>query len=294
MKQKAFTPIFADILKSKVSENLYKYNNPDYDWEKEAQEAGAIIELDFEEPDLSGMMEYADNSLAKNDFFAGKILFEGFSHLTPLQAAQTHLWQYLSHVALYKYMYVRWFGKWNNEKQTQFCVNNIIAHWFHQNKIRNWLEGLYWSFRCTAIQQEDGSYDYTYTQFMFSIQKLRDRGIAAARYVLSNPAAVRGMLRFYMDELSKNENDPNTSVFDKYFEYRTDKCIQLINQLGGVIDLAAYDEDDFYNFLNDNRDYIKSVGDRKKEKKERDEQLKAAGITSKSNSKSKKRKKGKK
>lgn len=76
MKQKAFTPIFADNLRSKVGENIAKYNNPDYLWANEAKEADAMIELDFEEPDLSGMMDYADNSLAKNDFFAGKILFE--------------------------------------------------------------------------------------------------------------------------------------------------------------------------------------------------------------------------
>ena len=69
MKQKAFTPIFAENLRSNVSENIAKYNNSDYLWENEAKDADAIIELDFEEPDLSDMMDYADNSLAKNDFF---------------------------------------------------------------------------------------------------------------------------------------------------------------------------------------------------------------------------------
>ena len=285
MKQKAFTPIFAENLRSKNGENITKYNNPDYLWENEAIEAGAVIELDFEAPDLSGMMDYADNSQAKNDFFAGKILFESFSHLTPLQAAQTHLWQYLSHVVLYKYMFARWL------KQGQITKEKIDEHWFYrQGKIRNWLEGLYWSFKCTAIKKEDGSYDYTYTQFLFSIQKLRDRGIGAATYVMSNPASVMGILRFYMDELAKKEKDPDSSVFDKHFEYRTDKCIQLINNLGGVIDLATYTEEDFYNFLNDNREYIKNVGDRKKEKKEREEQLIAAGIVPQK-SKKKKRKK---
>lgn len=169
--------------------------------------------------------------------------------------------------------------------------NNVSEHWFYsQGRIRNWLEGLFWSFRCTAIKQQDGTYDYKYTEFLFSIQKLRDRGIGAATYVISNPAAVRGMIRFYIDELAKKEVDSNTSVFDKHFEYRTDKCIQLINQLGGVIDLGVYDEDDFYNFLNDNREYIKSIGDRKKEKQERDAQLEAVGVKTKK-SKNKKRKK---
>lgn len=101
------------------------------------------------------------------------------------------------------------------------------------------------------------------------------------------------MIKFYIDELAKKEVNPDSSVFDKHFEYRTDKCIQLINQLGGVIDLGSYDEDDFYNFLNDNREYIKSIGDRKKEKQERDALLENAGIYSKK-VKRKKRKKNKK
>ena len=96
-----------------------------------------------------------------------------------------------------------------------------------------------------------------------------------------------------MDELEKSESNPEASVFDKYFEYRTDKCIQLINKLGGVIDIGAYSEEDFYKFLNDNREYIKSVGDRKKEKKERDEAMAAAGIAPKKKKKHKKNKKHK-
>lgn len=291
MKQLIFTPQFCEELESNVNENLFKYNNSDYSWKEEASQQDALKELDFEQPDLSGMMEYANNSLAANDFFAGKILFESYDKLTPLQAAQSHFWLYLSHVILYKYMCTRWAKK----DGSLLTFNNVKEHWFYsQGRIRNWLEGLYWSFKCTAIKKEDGTYDYTYTQFLFSIQKLRDRGIGAATYVMSNPAAVRGILKFYMDELKKKETDPESSVFDKHFEYRTDKCIQLINKLGGVIDIGAYSEEDFYKFLDDNREYIKSVGDRKKEKQERDEKMAAAGIVATKKKKSKKDKKNKK
>jgi hypothetical protein len=85
-----------------------------------------------------------------------------------------------------------------------------------------------------------------------------------------------------------------------YFEYRTDECIQLVNKLGGVIELSSLSKEDIYNFLNDNRDYIKSVGDRKKEKALRDqaaaEQATAedkntpAAKTTKANKKKRKRK----
>ena len=157
---------------------------------------------------------------------------------------------------------------------------------------------MFWSVYCTVLENEDGSLNYKYTEFLFSIQKIRDRGIGAATYVISNPSIVHGILDFYMDELAKKEKGEDT-VFDKYFEYRTDECIQLINKLGGVIEQTALTRDDVYNFLNDNRDFIKSVGDRKKEKKLRDQAAEQAAVegkaipdakTSKFNKKKRKRK----
>ena len=49
MKQRIFTPLFTEELISKISENLDKYNNSDYSWEKEADDNDALRELDFEE-----------------------------------------------------------------------------------------------------------------------------------------------------------------------------------------------------------------------------------------------------
>lgn len=288
MKQRIFKKKYAQQLEEHVEQNMPKYINPDFSWEEDSQ--GQTIDLDFEQPDLSGMMDYAENSSASSDYYAAKILYEAYKHLTPLQAAQHHFWQYLSHVVLYDYMRKRW-PKINN---ADCPANYVNEHWFYgQGFIRNWLEGMFWSVKCSVIEKEGEEPDYKYTEFLFSIQKIRDRGIAAAPYILSNPAAVRGMIRFYMDELEKKEKGEDT-VFEKYFEYRTDKCIQLVNKLGGVVELATYDEDDFYNFLNDNRDIIKGVGDRKKEKKERDAQLEAQGILpQKKNSKSKNKKRKK-
>ena len=76
-----------------------KYTDPNFSWEEEAKDN--IIELDFEAPDLSGMLDYADSHEAKADGKAAKILFLAYRNLTPLQAAQRQFWQYLSHVTLY-------------------------------------------------------------------------------------------------------------------------------------------------------------------------------------------------
>lgn len=271
MKQGIFLPSYADNLRVSVEENLKFYTNPEHDWKQAAGDN--VQKLDFEQPDLSGMMEYAETNKAVDDFYAAKILYEAYRGiLTPLLAAQSHFWQYLSHVVLYPYMRKRW-----PEINSPECRASYISeHWFYgQGPIRNWLEGMYWSVHNTVIENEDGTLDYKYTKLLFSIQKLRDRGIAAATYIFSNPVLVRGILDFYFDELDKAEKGEDT-VFDKYFEYRTDKCIQLINKLGGVVELSMLTSEDIYNFLKENRDVIKSVGDRKKEKKLRDEALAAA------------------
>ena len=266
MRQKIFTPKFAEYLTGSVEENLDKYIDSAYNWEEHPQ--CEVQELDFEQPDLSEMMKYTGSGLAKDDFYAAKILYESYrEHLTPLKAAQIQFWQYLSHVVLKDYMRARW-----STVNTKECPASYIKeHWFYsQGRIRNWLEGMFWSVHCTVIENEDKTLDYKYTEFLFSIQKIRDRGIGAATYVISNPSIVQGMLDFYMDELDKKEKGEDT-VFDKYFEYRTDECIQLVNKLGGVIELSSLSKEDIYNFLNENRDYIKSVGDRKKEKKLREQ-----------------------
>lgn len=274
MRQKIFTPKYSEFLEANVASNIAKYNDAGFDWETESN--GEVRELDFEQPDLSEMMNYADTNRATDDFHAAKILYEAYKdQLSPLQAAQGHFWQYLSHVVLKDYMRKRW----PKISQSDCPASYIQEHWFYgQGRIRNWLEGLFWSVKCTVIENEDQTLDYKYTEFIFSIQKLRDRGIAAATYVISNPPIVQGMLDFYMDELKKKEEGDDT-VFEKYFEYRTDKCIQLINKLGGVIELSSLSKEDVYNFLNDNREYIKSVGDRKKEKKLRDKAAAAAAAS---------------
>ena len=151
MRQKIFTPKFAEYLIGSVEENLDKYTDSNYNWEEHPE--CEVLELDFEQPDLSEMMKYTESGLAKDDFYAAKILYESYrEHLTPLKAAQVHFWQYLSHVVLKDYMRARW-----NKVNTKDCPASYIReHWFYsQGRIRNWLEGLFWSVHCSVMEKED-------------------------------------------------------------------------------------------------------------------------------------------
>ena len=51
MKQKIFTPEFAEELKCHVVENISNYINPTFSWEKEAEKKDAIYLTDLEKPD---------------------------------------------------------------------------------------------------------------------------------------------------------------------------------------------------------------------------------------------------
>ena len=262
MKQKIFTPQFAEELELGVEVNLSKYLDPEFRWEVEFKDY--IRDLDFEEPDLSELVNYSSPG-SENDFEVAKRLYLAYRNITPLQAKQKQFWQYLSHVQLYDYMRRRW-PKVNSPD----CPASYIEeHWFYsQGLIRNWLEGLYWSVQTTVVEREGEEPDFTYTKFLFSDQNIRNRGFAAAPYVMGNKEAVKGVCRFCIEELKKKE-DGLDSVFDKYFEYRFQGgVIQAINKLGGLVELASYSEDDFYQFLVENRDQIKSIGDRKKERRE--------------------------
>ena len=93
MKQTIFTPEFAEVLRNHVQDNLTHYLDPAFMWREEAEKHDGLYETDLEQPDLSGMLAYADSKKSTDDFEAGKILFEAFKDLTPMQAAQSHFHQ---------------------------------------------------------------------------------------------------------------------------------------------------------------------------------------------------------
>lgn len=70
MKQKIFTKDYSEMLKSSVEENMGYYRDPEFSWEAAA--GNNVKELDFDQPDLSGMMQYAETNDSKVDLFAAQ------------------------------------------------------------------------------------------------------------------------------------------------------------------------------------------------------------------------------
>ena len=254
MKQKQFKSEFADTLKTSIRENISNYQSDAF-----AVPEKMVEDTTFEHPEglLAAMMPYATNE-SKTEYYAAIALYKAFSDLTPLQASYKPFWLYLSHVDLFPYMQKRWPDIRRTDMDPEDYESYVIDHWFHPSPIRNQLEGLYWMVRQTVQKKDDGEFDFTFTEFLFSRRKLGNRGVAAS-YLFRNSKVVKGILKFYMDK--------EDTLLTPHFEEKTDYCIQLMNRKGAVSELSLWNEDDVYNFLDEHSDEISKIIDRKVQKR---------------------------
>lgn len=276
MKLKAYKTETADNLAYSVEENLGRYTNKDFDW-------STIDDLeitDFEIPDdlsqkmcecynldIFGNFIPDGNSFAKYDGKAAILLFQALQGLKPKDLAQHRLWVSLAHLNLMPYLRKRW-PKIDNIGFND--IKYIKEHWLNKDKIRNWLKGLYWQVKCTAIQNEDGTWNYEYTDFLFTRQSLGNRGIAARPYLIANPILVKGTLMF----LKKYENE----FLSPNFAERAELCFQILNQEGAKIEYGTWYENDFMEMLYSHKEELEVLPDHKTAKKQREEELAARGI----------------
>ena len=78
------------------------------------------------------------------------------------------------------------------------------------------------------------------------------------------------MLRFYKEF----END----FLSPHFEEKTDRCIQIINQLGAIIEYGTFTEQDFYDELLSHKEELSKIVDRKEAKRQREAELAKQGL----------------
>ena len=297
MKVNVFKPEYAKDLSYNIERNMDNYKNEGYNWALNApmDEEQLILPddlcdkmCDCYNQDMFGNFLPDGNSFSKYDGKAAIVLFEALQDLKPKVVAQHHLWVSLAHMTLMPYMRKRW----SKINQSDFNdVKYIKEHWLNNDKIRNWLKGLYWQVKCTAIPVDDNGWNYQYTDFLFSRQNLGNRGIAARPYLISNPKLVKGTLKF----LQKYERE----FLSPHFEEKAERCFQILLQEGAKIEYGTWSEEDFVELLLSHKDELEIIQDKKVAKRLREEQLVAAGINvaalkkKKSKSKNKKRKKHK-
>lgn len=299
MKLKAYKQKTADDLQYEIEKNMAKYTDPNFDWYSidELEETSFEIPDDLAQKmidcynlDMFGNLVADGNQFSKYDGKAAIELFLALQGLKPKDLAQHRLWVSLAHLNLMPYIRKRWpkidLPNFND-------AGYIKEHWLKKDKIRNWLKGLFWQVKCTAIEKETGEWDFEYTDFIFSRQNLGNRGIAARPYLIANPKLVKGTLMF----LKKYEHE----FLSPHFEEKAERCFQILNQEGAKIEYGTWEEQDFVEMLLTHKEELEVIQDKKVAKKLREEELKARGVdiealkkASKKKSKSKKRKRRKK
>lgn len=276
MKLKAYKEKTAENLMYSIEENMSKYRDPNFDWTS----IDELESTDFEIPDdlaqkmcacynrdMYGNFLPDGNSFSKYDGKAAIELFKALQGLKPKDLAQHRLWVSLAHMNLMPYLRKRM----RSIDDSNFNDPAYIKrHWLNRDKIRNWLKGLYWQVKCTVIEQEDGSFDYEYTEFIFSRQNLGNRGIAARPYLIANPKLVRGTLMF----LKKYEHD----FLSPHFEEKAERCFQILNQEGAKIEYGTWEEQDFVDMLLTHKEELEVIQDKKVAKKQREEELADQGV----------------
>jgi hypothetical protein len=214
-------------------------------------EIGKEVTLKYEEFDYdSSSMNELTNKLIrasflpngefiKNEFEAGKILFNHLKDLTPNQASDIGFWTYHNHFTFYRYIAKRWNGLWKENEQNP---NYILNHWIQTNSNQSGLidypiSGLWWSFYLT--QDSIGNKEFKLTEILFKNESLRTKYLGQARFARHKPA-ILGVLEF----IQSNE-DHITSL-----ESVGRAIVPYINLLGGIRPLSFFSKDWFIEKLN--------------------------------------------
>lgn len=181
------------------------------------------------------------NPNREDDFQSAVALFEAYSKLTPLEAAEPRFWNYLALTDLYPYLRERWPNVYKRESGTNEA-GYILDHFLMQDKssdlIRVHLSGLWWSVYL-SIDKTNPEDKYHLTKVMFWNQTLRTRTMG--NYLLARKRELALGFLDYCQERGK-ENFGN-------FEKEHQELTEYLNQFGGAKTLAFYSRDDIKSLL---------------------------------------------
>jgi hypothetical protein len=164
-------------------------------------------------------------------------------NISPQLASDEHLWTYLSHGPLLKYVQTRW--PISTEKN---YIDHILDHWFVNNQsriMRNALASLWWSVEISKLDEED---PYRLTKVLFSNYTLR---VVSLVQVLRSRKVLRGILEWFYQNGTEQ------------MEVRGACIAKYLNQLASMKQLTILDYTDIVELINEVKDVITSLKDRK-------------------------------
>ena len=241
-KQSKYSVNFSYQLKEMVNSgtSLHLYLNKNkFDAQALSIEGDVIEECDFQRlPEtLCDKMISADS-----EFDQGKLLYEALRTITPREASDIGLWNYLAHNELYRFIHHRWSGLEHlrpGSSQESFIKNHWIMTSSSQGNLIDYpLSGLWWSFYISEDKTREDPYELT--RILFQNLQFRTKGFGQAKFSRHKEATI-GVLEFIKEN----------KLHLKNFEENGSAITPYVNLLGGARPLGFFDRKWFKNKLED-------------------------------------------
>lgn len=252
--QRSFKKYYTESLLETVrsGQDLDKYANDYFVYDQE--QVVMIPGVEYPEGLIKKMIP-----TPQGDFETAVALYEAYSELTPLQAADKSFWAYLAHVDLFEYVQTRY----PKVKERGFNnINYVVDHWFCGSDWywRHPLASLWW-FVYQTIDESNKDNKYKYTRFFFSNYAFRTN---LAKYTIVRlKEALFGYFDFLMD---------NLEIMSQHFKPRNLFMTKHLNKLGGSRLLSTLDRQTFYNELYSIKNDVLAINSSSKKDKEEEEQ----------------------
>lgn len=231
-KQLIFKTRYIEYLRKEIDSEhgIDRYMNPIFDYNDDE----VLFLPNIDSPSNTSL---ADQMINKKDWESAIILYEAYSKLEPLQAADPRLWTYLTHVDLYPYMIKRHNGVISGKESNK--KDYILKYWFlssntQQALMRHPLAGLWWAVYLSVDKTRADKYELT-REFLKDID-VSSRTLGTYQLGRHRPA-VLGILDFV---------NSNKELFCKHREDAIRYMVKKLNILGGSKPLSMFDKDFFY------------------------------------------------
>jgi hypothetical protein len=230
--RKRFMDNLISGVKSGEMTNLFRNN------EFQIDEKNTLIIPHIEKPiGLNSKM----NPSNKEDYASAIALFEAFRDLTPLEAADPRIWNYIALINCYSYLKERWPNVYYRKEGTNEA-GYILEHFLMENNsidlMRVHLPGLWWSVYL-SIDETNTEDKYHLTKVMFWNQTLRTRTMG--NYTLARKKELALGFLEYCQERGKED-------FGN-FEKEHQELTEYLNLVGGAKPLSFYSREDVKNLL---------------------------------------------
>lgn len=177
-----------------------------------------------------------------DDFQSAIVLYEAYNKLTPLEASDGRLWNYLSIKDLYPYLINRWPSVYQRLEGVD-KKSYLLEHYLLEKNsylLRHGLAGLWWSVYISR-DETNSSDKYNLTKVLFWNQTFRTRTLGTYLFARKKDLLL-GFLDYCLEKGKENFGN---------FEKEHQKLTEYINNIGGSKSLAVFTRNEIKQLLID-------------------------------------------